>query len=137
MKHTTKATIALVLGGSLAGSLAFAGLAIAAPPADRGPNRNPVPAATAGQAVASDALTQDLRFMREEERLARDVYAALAAKYDGAAPMANITKSELRHFDAIGTLLTRDGVDAESLFPEQPVTIAELGGPMLSEGDPA
>lgn len=35
------------------------------------------------------------------------------------------------------TSITRDGVDAESLFPEQPVTIAELGGPMLSEGDPA
>lgn len=43
--------------------------------------------------------------------------------------------------------ITRDGVDAESLFPEQPVTIAELGAfenplvdgksPMLSEGDPA
>jgi len=114
MKHTTKATIALALGGSLAGSLAFAGLAIAAPPAERGQNRNPVPAATAGQAVASATLAEDLTFMREEERLARDVYAALAEQYDGAAPMANITKSEQRHYDAVGTLLTRYGLEDPS-----------------------
>ena len=110
MKRTTKATIALALGGSLAGSLAFAGLAFA-DSSQRGPAGQRTPAASASQAVASATLAEDLRFMREEERLARDVYAALAEKYDGAAPMANITNAEQRHFDAIGTLLARYGVD--------------------------
>lgn len=48
--------------------------------------------------------------MRDEERLARDVYAALAAQYDRALPFASIVKSEQQHFDAVGTLLARYGV---------------------------
>ena len=46
-----------------------------------------------------------LSFAREEERMARDLYAALAAEYDGARPFSTITRSEERHFDAVGALL--------------------------------
>ena len=60
------------------------------------------PAATADSGVAS-ALT----FAREEERMARDLYAALADTYDGARPFSMITRSEDRHFDAVGVLLDR------------------------------
>jgi hypothetical protein len=60
------------------------------------------PPATAGSAIAS-ALT----FSREEERMARDLYAALADTYDGALPFSMITNSEDRHFDAVGALLER------------------------------
>jgi len=44
----------------------------------------------------------DLAWMREEEKLARDVYDAL----DGyGQPFANVQTSEQRHFDAVGGLL--------------------------------
>lgn len=49
-------------------------------------------------------------FSREEERMARDLYAALAKKDDDALPFSRITLSEQRHFDAVGTLMTRYGV---------------------------
>lgn len=48
--------------------------------------------------------------MRQEEQLARDVYTALAAKHDQAAPLVNIARSEQRHFDTIGLLLQRYGI---------------------------
>ena len=49
----------------------------------------------------------DLAYSREEERMARDLYKAFADKYDGARPFSNITKSEQRHYDAVGRMLTR------------------------------
>ncbi len=62
----------------------------------------------AGVVAAADAdLAEDLRYMREEERMARDLYQAFADKYDNAAPFRNITKSEDRHYDAMGVLLDR------------------------------
>lgn len=54
------------------------------------------------------AAEQDgLVFTREEEKLARDVYAALAS-HDGA--FINIGQSEQSHMDAVGVLLERYGV---------------------------
>jgi hypothetical protein len=64
---------------------------------------------TAGTVTATPALTGELRFAREEERMARDLYRAIDEKYD-AAPFAMIATSEQRHFDAVGTLLDRYGV---------------------------
>lgn len=68
------------------------------------------PAVGAPAATADPAIKEALTFAREEERMARDLYAAIAAKYDGARPFSMITRSEQRHFDAIGTLLKRYGV---------------------------
>ncbi|MBK8460109.1 MAG: DUF2202 domain-containing protein [Micropruina sp.] len=62
------------------------------------------------QATADAALAASLTHMREEERLARDLYTALAAEHDQARPLASVARSEQRHFDAIGVLLTRYGV---------------------------
>lgn len=45
--------------------------------------------------------------MREEERLAKEFYAAIAAEYDGARPLSQITRAENNHYEAIGTLLER------------------------------
>ena len=70
---------------------------------------------TTTSVTAVDAqLAKDLAFTREEERMARDLYAALAAKYDNAMPFSHITRSEQRHFDAVGNLLTRYGVSDPS-----------------------
>lgn len=66
-------------------------------------------------ATATDAdLAKSLQFSREEERMARDLYKALADKYDGAVPFSRITISEDRHFDAVGTLLDRYDVSDPS-----------------------
>ena len=62
-------------------------------------------------ATASPELAEALAFTREEERMARDLYAAIADRYDGARPFSMVTNSEQRHFEAVGTLLTRYGVD--------------------------
>ncbi|QQS02026.1 MAG: DUF2202 domain-containing protein [Austwickia sp.] len=61
-------------------------------------------------ATLSQETKDGLAFSREEERMARDLYAALAAVHNGARPMSMITTSEQRHFDAIGTLLQRYGL---------------------------
>ena len=71
------------------------------------PTPTPTPTATA---TADTTLSTNLTHMRDEERLARDIYTALAAKYASAAPFVNIARSEQVHFDTMGLLLTRYGV---------------------------
>ena len=68
------------------------------------------PVFTPTDATVSAAVAADLSHMRDEERLARDLYAAIAKQYDNAAPFATITISEQRHYDSMGVLLTRYGV---------------------------
>lgn len=90
-------TAAITLGGLAVAAGAWT--AVAAP-------RDTVPADT----TISAAVASDLAFSRDEERMARDLYAAIAAQYGNAAPFSMITTSEQRHYDAIGVLLTRYGV---------------------------
>ena len=86
-------------------------------PANR--NRSGVPGngqcvGCGASATSPQALTDEERasllFMREEEKRARDVYQVLGEKYN-LRIFANIAQSEQRHFDAIGTLITRYGLD--------------------------
>lgn len=62
---------------------------------------------------ASSSLTQEeidgLLYMREEEKLARDVYRALFAKWN-LKPFSNIFQSEETHMSAVKTLLDRYSV---------------------------
>lgn len=85
------------------------------------PTPTPGPTATA---AADTTLSANLTHMREEERLARDIYTALAAKYDQAAPFVNIARSEQVHFDTMGLLLTRYGV-ADPSAGKNPGTYAD------------
>lgn len=58
----------------------------------------------------SDAEIDALIQMREEEKLARDVYMALFEAWE--IPIFwNIAESEQRHFDAVGTLLEKYGLE--------------------------
>jgi hypothetical protein len=63
--------------------------------------------------VQAATLTADevfwLTYMREEEKLARDVYRFLYDKW-GSRIFNNISASEQRHMDAIKTLLDRFGI---------------------------
>ena len=66
--------------------------------------------ATSGVAqVLNETEISWLRFMREEEKLARDVYLELY-KTHKLNIFRNIAQSEQKHFDAIGLLLERYGV---------------------------
>jgi len=69
-----------------------------------------IPADAAGRpqqlATLSSLEKQDLTFMREEEKLARDVYLALYEQW-GLTPFSNISSSEQRHMDAVLQLLRK------------------------------
>lgn len=68
------------------------------------------PLALAAPGELSDAEAATLAYNREEERLARDLYQAIADQYDGARPFAQITRAEQQHFDSVGILLTNYGL---------------------------
>ncbi len=62
---------------------------------------------------------ESLVLMREEEKLARDVYLTLGEKFD-LPVFSNIPRSEQRHLDQMGQLLERYGL-------EDPVANSERG----------
>ncbi|NLI19088.1 MAG: DUF2202 domain-containing protein [Actinomycetales bacterium] len=73
------------------------------------------PAVTAVAVSATDPqLTEDLQFMREEERLARDLYLLFAERYPEANVFANIARSEDRHHTAVGRQLENFGISDPS-----------------------
>ncbi len=65
----------------------------------------PLPAAI----QLTEAEERYILYMREEEKLARDVYLTLYELW-GAEIFANISESEQRHMDAIKNLITRYGL---------------------------
>ena len=66
-----------------------------------------------GQTLPSQSLTEQeidqLLFIREEEKLARDVYLALAEKWN-VPIFTNIAQSEQQHMDAVGQLIVKYGL---------------------------
>lgn len=70
---------------------------------------------------------QALQFMREEEKLARDVYDQLYKKWN-LITFQNIAASEQTHFDALGTLLTRYSISD----PSQGLAAGVYSNPKLS-----
>ena len=95
-----------------------------------------------GEQGSTDALSateaQSLVFTREEEKLARDVYAALEAK----DPMfSNIKSSEQTHMDAVLTLLSRYGLpdpaadNAPGEFED--ATLKKLHDELVARGAPS
>ena len=75
-----------------------------------------------------EEVAYGLQFMREEEKLARDVYLYYDAIYGKQTKtFSNIAVSEQKHTDAVAGLLDKYGVDdpAENTKPGE-FTIAEL-----------
>jgi len=66
------------------------------------------PAAAATSPLSADEIA-GLKFMREEEKLAHDVYATFYQQY-GLSIFNNIASSEATHMAAIKTLLDRYGI---------------------------
>lgn len=67
---------------------------------------NPVSVVDPAAAPLDAVEIADLQFMREEEKLARDVYIALSDLW-GVSVFSNISRSEQSHMDAVLTLLDR------------------------------
>jgi hypothetical protein len=69
-------------------------------------NRGSTSQATLKTLQLTELEEQNILFMREEEKLARDVYLVM---YDlwGVDIFANISESEQRHMDAVKNLITR------------------------------
>ena len=65
------------------------------------------------QQLSADEASRVL-FMREEEKLAMDVYQALAQKWN-LRIFSNIAAAEQRHYDAIGTLIIRHDLSHTAL----------------------
>lgn len=100
-KSTTLATLAATAALSAFGfstTTAFAG----GPGA--GTTGSNLPAAASS---INEDVKADLVFMVQEERLAEDVYAYIADKYDVSQPFTNIARSEQQHQDALAVLLER------------------------------
>lgn len=100
----------------VAGSIALAGCAAETP-------------------TISDVERNDLAFVREEEKLARDVYLAIAGV--GGQSFDNVASSEQTHMDRVGDLLDTYGVPDPSLGEAGRFTNAELGalyGALVTRG---
>ena len=88
-----------------------------------------------GQLSAADAL--GVKYLREEEKLARDVYLTLGETW-GAPIFANIAQAESRHMAAVGQLIDNYGLEdpvgenGRGVF-EDPV-LANLYDQLVAEG---
>jgi len=67
-------------------------------------------------ASLSEKEKEALLFMREEEKLARDVYSELATVWD-LGVFWNIAESEQQHMDAVLDLLEKYGIEDPALTP--------------------
>lgn len=103
--HTRPTLIGLALL-SLTATLTIAGTA---PPADAAPAQQSQRRQTASDAL-SVAEEADIRFMREEEKLARDVYTSLYALWSRTL-FANIAASEQTHMDSMAKLIASYELD--------------------------
>lgn len=69
-----------------------------------------IDAVAASANVLTDAEIQDVLFMREEEKLARDVYMTLGEVW-GTPIFTNIAGAESMHMNSVETLITRYSLD--------------------------
>jgi hypothetical protein len=81
-----------------------------APSVAAAPIASTEPTAATPVAALSPEEIAGLKFMREEEKLAHDVYVALYSVW-GAQVFANIAKSETEHTEAIRRLLLSHGLE--------------------------
>jgi len=85
---------------------------------NQGRNGNGTGTTTIPASDLSDAEAASLLFMREEEKLARDVYTKMYELW-GMPVFQNISKSEQMHMDQIKRLLDRYGLTDPALAPGQ------------------
>ena len=93
-----------------------------------------VPEFKAGQVGTRDAVEEThLIFMREEEKLARDVYITLGAIYPSLNTFARIDDAEQKHTDTMADMLDRYGIEDPSTSDEVGVFTGEDYGWYFTE----
>ncbi len=114
MKLTTKVagtlTAALLLAGAVA---APAGAAVAAGNGNGNGARQGQATSAPASAIPAELTAEqkaELAYWVEEEKVARDLYLALAAQYPDLTQFASIAKSEQKHMDSVRTLMSTYGV---------------------------
>ena len=110
MRSTWKLLTLVALAVAVAVLAAGAAFAGGPPGKERVACGRAVASATPAVTPLIDGEAAELTFMREEEKLARDVYTVL---YDmwGLRAFDSIATSEVRHTDAVKMLLDRYGLD--------------------------
>lgn len=124
------------MGKALIGAAAFTAFALfmAAPAfAQQGPGGGRTPVAV--QPATEDEIKW-LKFMREEEKLARDVYRFLYERWNFSV-FDRIGASEQTHFATVGALLTRynvpdPAIDAPGVFADE--RLATLYAELTAKG---
>ena len=104
----------LLVAGTLAGGIGVATV-VAAPGGPHGSGQSGERAVGPGDVTELNSgeiegIIEGIRFMSEEEKLARDVYNVVYELW-GQPVFRNIASSEQAHMDAIRTLIERYGVD--------------------------
>ena len=100
--------IAIIAGAAAVTTGLIGGVALD-PDASLAATRGPITTTVTATSPLSPAEADALVYMREEEKVARDVYLALAKQYP-VSVFSNIAKSESTHMTALKTLLDRYGV---------------------------
>jgi hypothetical protein len=82
---------------------------------------------------------QGLLFIREEEKMARDVYITFSLKYDQVSIFENIAQSEQRHMDAVKNLIDKynliDPVGNKDIGVFENADIQDLYDYLVSHGE--
>ena len=116
-------TIKLFAAALVIASVALSPIAFAGKNAQAGANRPTTPA-TALAPLTEDEIST-LLWMREEEKVARDVYIAMNEKWN-AKIFARIAASEQKHCDAIAKKLARYGIEDPTPTEIGEFSVAEL-----------
>ncbi len=99
-----------LMASAISLSIVVTGTVLAPAASAAAPNGNEPPGASVALANVGTPLTaaeiDGLKYMREEEKLARDVYLTMDELW-GQRVFSNIARSEQTHMDAVGTLLDR------------------------------
>lgn len=95
----------------------------------------PILAANPGQGASKwNQVAAMMQFMREEEKLARDVYLKLDEIWGGATQtFANIAVSEQEHTDAVKALLDKYGVEDLAIVEDGELVPGEFDNDELQE----
>jgi len=101
-----------------------------------------IPAVPAISVAATDDISDEeaegLQFMREEEKLAHDVYVTMVKKW-GLPIFNNIAAAEQKHTDAVGTLLDRydlaDPADGSAFGEFTDPNLQELYNQLIRQGN--
>jgi hypothetical protein len=121
----------------IAGMVAIACTGLLTTPTFAKGNGQQAQATTAQAQVLSTAETQSLRFMREEEKLARDAYIALYRQWQ-LPVFNNISQSEQQHTDKVKALLQTyriaDPVTNDAVGVFQNTDLAALYATLMARG---